>query len=323
MCPCELFVCCYKAKIHVCKEKTLAKRGEITHFLKKISPCSDESQKMTVSYAVLPNRGVLKISGNDRLEFLQGLISNDVTKATDTNGVYSAFLTPQGKFLCDFFILASESHECLLLDMEADALPAFKKKLTMFKLRADVKIEDVSDGYNILALFGGETEIIPGVYQDPRLAEAGYRAFVGINQRIEGAKEVPFQDYDLHRIKLGLPDGSRDMTPEKSILLENGFDELNGVDWDKGCYMGQELTARTKYRALIKKRLLPVEVDGEMPEPGSDILANDKVVGEMRSGCANHALATIKLDALDGELTSNGALLKIKKPSWIVLKQGT
>jgi len=275
---------------------------------------------MSLSYCVLPNRGALKIEGEDRIDFLQGLVSNDVTKASDTQAVYAAFLTPQGKYICDFFILASTEWNCLTIDIAADALPAFKKKLTMFKLRADVKITDISEDYDILAIFGGDTEISPGIYQDPRLAEAGYRAFVGNGQRLPDTTEVPFEEYDLHRIKLGLADGARDMEVEKSILLENGFDELNGVDWDKGCYMGQELTARTKYRALIKKRLFPVEVTGDLPEPGTDIMAGDKKVGTLHSGVAAHALATLKLDALDAaELTADGATLVPQRPSWMVI----
>ncbi len=273
---------------------------------------------MALSYSVLPNRGVLKIEGEDRLDFLQGLISNDINKATETDAIYSAFLTPQGKFICDFFIIASG--EGLLVDMEADSLPAFKKKLTMFKLRAKVTIKDVSDDYDVLTAFGGELSQT-GTFADPRLAEAGYRAILPKETAIEGAEQVGFETYDLHRIQLGLPDGSRDMTPEKSILLENGFDELNGVDWDKGCYMGQELTARTKYRALIKKRLIPVEIEGDLPESGTDILNGDKTVGTIHSGVANMAMATIKLDAFDGDLTANGVKLKAIKPKWMVIPE--
>ncbi|WP_135079025.1 folate-binding protein YgfZ [Terasakiella sp. SH-1] len=275
---------------------------------------------MPLKYSILPNRGVLKISGPDRVDFLQGLVSNDVSKATDTKGVYAAFLTPQGKYLCDFFILASESHQCLMLDIAADALPAFKKKLTMYKLRADVEIEDVSQGYDILAFFGdAKMEITPGLYQDPRLAEAGYRAFVSKGTGWQNAEEVDFDSYDLHRLLLGLPDGARDMIVEKSILLENGFDELNGVDWDKGCYMGQELTARTKYRGLIKKRLLPVEVQGPLPENGTEIYAADKLVGEVRSGLEKKALALLKLDFIEEPLRAGESTLRVIQPDWIIL----
>jgi len=273
---------------------------------------------MSLCHSLLPNRGVLFIEGEDRLEFLQGLISNDINKVTESEAIYSAFLTPQGKFICDFFIIASG--DGLLVDIETDALAAFKKKLTMFKLRAKVTIKDVSEGYDVFAVFNGETTQ-KGVFADPRLKAAGYRAILAKGTVIENTDEVPFDTYDLHRIKLGLPDGSRDITPEKSILLENGFDELNGVDWDKGCYMGQELTARTKYRALIKKRLFPVAVDGELPESGTDILNGEKTVGEIHSATGNMALATIKLDALDGDLSAGNAKITPQKPDWMVIPE--
>jgi len=272
----------------------------------------------TVSYTSLPNRGVLFIEGEDRLEFLQGLISNDVKKITQNDAIYAAFLTPQGKFLCDFFII--QSGEGLLLDIESDALASFKKKLTMYKLRSKVTIKDVSEDYSVLAAFGGSIEQT-GVFKDPRLDAAGYRAILGKGTVIVGANEVSFDAYDLHRIKLGLPDGSRDMSIEKSILLENGFDELNGVDWNKGCYMGQELTARTKYRALIKKRLFPVAIDGDLPEPGTEILLGEKVIGEIHSGIGSHALATLKLDALEKELTAGNAKVTASKPQWMVIPE--
>ncbi|WP_417832208.1 YgfZ/GcvT domain-containing protein [Terasakiella sp.] len=273
---------------------------------------------MSLSYCKLPNRAVLKIEGEDRLDFLQGLISNDVNKVTATDGIYAAFLTPQGKFLCDFFI--AQENDALLLDIDAEAMPAFKKKLMMYKLRANVAIADVSAQYEVFAAFGDKTTQ-SGVFADPRLEEAGYRAILPNGQDIENAEPVPFETYELMRIQLGLPDGARDMTVEKSILLENGFDELHGVDWNKGCYMGQELTARTKYRALIRKRLFPVMVEGDLPAPGTEITSGDKVVGEIHSGIQNMALATLKLDALDDELSANGAKLTPKKPDWMVLPE--
>src|SRR5665213_2260475 len=125
--------------------------------------------------------------------------------------------------------------------------------------------------------------------------------------------------YDRHRLALGVPDGSRDLEIERSILLENGFEELNGVDFQKGCYMGQELTARTKYRALIKKRLLPVNVDGPLPAPGTKVMAGEQEMGEMRSGRDGAALAVLKLDALETKLTAGGATIIPRKPEWLKL----
>jgi folate-binding protein YgfZ len=124
--------------------------------------------------------------------------------------------------------------------------------------------------------------------------------------------------WDRHRLALGLPDAT-DLEPDKTVLLEAGFDELNGVSWTKGCYMGQELTARTKYRGLIKRRLLPVESNGALPPPGTPVLAEGREVGTLRGGQAHRALATLRLDALEAELTCGGVALTIRRPDWLVL----
>ena len=128
-------------------------------------------------------------------------------------------------------------------------------------------------------------------------------------------------EHDRLRMSLGVPDGSRDLEVERSILLENGFDELHGVDWDKGCFMGQELTARTKYRALIKKRLLPVAIEGPAPEPGTPVLAGEKQAGVMRSASGDVGLALLRIEYLEGEhepFTAEGAQITPTKPDWAV-----
>ena len=136
-----------------------------------------------------------------------------------------------------------------------------------------------------------------------------------------GLTEGTLDAYDLARIKLGVPDGSRDMQLEKTILLEAGFDELNGVDWKKGCYMGQELTARTKYRGLVKRRLMPVRIlDGDMPAPGTPVMRDDREVGEIRSGAGSMALAMLRVNVLEdlehAVLSAGGSTLLPEKPDW-------
>jgi folate-binding protein YgfZ len=123
-------------------------------------------------------------------------------------------------------------------------------------------------------------------------------------------------DYDRLRLSLGVPDGSRDLPVEKAILLENGFDELHGIDWQKGCYMGQELTARTKYRGLVRKRLLPVEIEGPLPAPGTPVMAGDKEAGEMRSGADGLGLALLRLEHLEDGLRCGESRLKPHRPAW-------
>lgn len=291
------------------------------------------------SFVLLDDRGVLRISGPDRAAFLQGIISNDVAKVSATQAIWAAFLTPQGKYLHDFF-LAEEGEESLLLDCEAARRADLLKRMKIFKLRAKVDLADASESFRVAALFGpaaleslglparsgAATSFGGGIaFADPRLPELGARAILPRDSAQESLEQAGFEaaalaDYDALRIGLGLPDGSRDMEVEKAILLENGFDELGGVDWDKGCYMGQELTARTKYRALIKKRLLPVRIDGPTPPPDTPILSNGREVGRLRSSAKGQALALLRLEALNGEapeLVADEAKLSPQRPAWL------
>ena len=288
------------------------------------------------SYAVLAERGVLAISGPDRRSFLQGLISADVERASATRAIYAALLTAQGKYLFDFFIV--EVGDVLLLDTERGRVGDLKRRLGLYKLRAQISLDDASDRFAVTALFGDDTLTALGLAEagaarpldggailaDPRLAEAGARAILApTSGAIAGLGFVKADpaDYDFHRLGLGLPDGSRDLEIEKAILLENGFEELNGVDFAKGCYLGQELTARTKYRALIKKRLVPVIIDGPTPAAGAIVRLNGEDVGEMRSSRNNLGLARLRLEAIDkaaagAVLSADGATLVPRRPIW-------
>ena len=144
------------------------------------------------------------------------------------------------------------------------------------------------------------------IYVDPRLSALGCRAIIPRDSSPDFFTNAGFAPgdaagYDHHRLALGIPDGSRDLEREKATLLESNFDQLNGVDWDKGCYMGQELTARTKYRGLVKKRIMPVHIEGPLPPHGTPILANGKPVGTIRSGRGSRAMALLRLDAIDSD----------------------
>ena len=263
--------------------------------------------------AELPERGVIGVEGADRVSFLQGLVSNDVAEVAPGRSVWAAFLTPQGKWLADFFIHADGDR--LLLDAERAQIPMLVPRLSRFRLRAKVTVESEEDyrvyvGWDGL-ISGAEAGCIAA--PDPRLPQAGWRAIA--------KKPIPINatpgEYDAHRLALGLPDGSRDMEPEKSILLEAGFDELQGVSWSKGCYMGQELTARTKYRGLIKRRLVPVAIDGPTPEPGTPIFKDGIDVGTMRSSCDRSGLAVVRLDAIKATLACGNATLTPHAPPWM------
>ena len=203
------------------------------------------------TYSSLPNRGLIKVSGADRRAFLQGLISNDVNLLDKQPSVYACLLTAQGKFLHDFFL--TEKDDTILIDCEGGARAEdLAKRLKMFKLRSKVEIE-VEPSHNV---YISNTE----GWDDPRHPDLGKRSFTK-----PAGEEQPFEVWDKKRIMLAVPDGSRDMIVEKSTLLESGIDILNGISWDKGCYVGQELTARMNYRALVKKRLQTVKVN-ELPD---------------------------------------------------------
>jgi tRNA-modifying protein YgfZ len=264
--------------------------------------------------AALPGRAVIEIGGEDRVAFLQGLVSNDVAEAAPGRAVWAALLTPQGKYLADFFILADGDR--LLLDVERTQVPLLVQRLTRFRLRSKVTIR-AADELLVHAAWGGVPKVVAIAAADPRLPDAGWRVLAPAPLPTNAGED----DFGRHRLGLGLPDGTGDLEVEKTVLLEAGFDELHGVSWNKGCYMGQELTARTKYRGLVKRRLVPVAVDGPLPEPGTLVQRDGIEVGTMRSGRDGIGLAVLRLDALNGPLACGEARLTARVPGWMRLPE--
>jgi folate-binding protein YgfZ len=252
----------------------------------------DQHPEFSTGFVRLPNRAALRLSGIDRLTFLQGLVSNDVNAATLGHAVYSCLLSPQGKFLHDFFLYADG--ETLLIECEADRRADLAQKLKMYKLRSKIEIAEAE--FSAFAIFGDAPSGIQA--PDPRALALGKRLLLPAGETLESLTEIPFDAYDRLRITLAVPDGSRDMEVGKAILLENNIDLLNGVAWDKGCYTGQELTARTKYRGLIKKRLMPVKIGGRVPDIGTPLIAEGAEIGEMRSSNGDLGLALMRFEAV-------------------------
>lgn len=300
-------------------------------------------------FHVFDDRGVIRLGGEDRAAFLQGLVSNDVLKVTPEVSGYGAFLTAQGKFLHDFFLI--ETGDTLLIETAADRLEEFFRKLRMYKLRSKIELAIDSDAWTVAAVFGSEAAEALGLptergatrpfadgvaFVDPRHADAGARVLLpngagGDVLVAAGLIPADREAYDRRRVSLGLPDGARDMAVEKTVLLEAGFEELGGVDFAKGCYMGQELTARTKYRGLVKRRLMPVIINGPLPASGTEITLDGREAGEVRSVVANAGaggegggmgLAMIRLNRLDealrsgDPLTAGEATVIPHKPDW-------
>jgi hypothetical protein len=263
------------------------------------------------------DRGVLRVSGADGVSFLQGLTSNDVRRAGPGRALFSALLTPQGKYLHDFCIVAPG--DALLLDCEGARRTDLLRRLKMYRLRSKVTLDDVTEAMVVAAVIGdGAAQAFglpaePGAATacgdgvacvDPRHAGLGVRLLLprdtaDVSLAGCGLAESDPAEYDRLRLSLGVPDGSRDLAVEKATLLESNYDALHAISWDKGCYMGQELTARTKYRGLVKKRLVPVTVEGPLPDPGTPVLLDGREVGELRTGRDGLALALLRLDALE------------------------
>jgi folate-binding protein YgfZ len=287
---------------------------------------SNETPMPDYRCILLDDRGLIRIEGSEARPFLQGLISNDMDILRPESAIYAALLTPQGKFLFDFLLYDRGDH--LLLDGEKMRLGDLLRRLTLYRLRSKVTLADVSEEYSLLAVFGDApiaADTLRGAVADPRLPELGLRVVLPREEldgyvAEHGLARGTRSQYDRLRLRLGVPDGSRDLVADRSLLLESGFEELHGVSFTKGCFVGQELTARTKHRGLIKRRLLPVRVDGALPAPGTQVTRGGKDAGEVRSGDGDLALALLRLDQLaagDEPLVAGDAVLTPVPPRWL------
>jgi folate-binding protein YgfZ len=238
------------------------------------------------AFFTLPHRGLIHVEGNDRFSFLQKLITNDLGTLREGHVLYACLLTPQGKFLHDFFI--HDTGAAYLLDCEGGPRAQdLYKRLNLYRLRADIQIS-VEENVPVYAGFSDRPD---HAFIDPRHESMGWRSFQKPVNMTLGA----FNIWDMRRIKLCVPDGSRDLTPDISTLAEGRIDQLNGVSYDKGCYVGQELTARMHYRGLSKKHLYTVQAtSGPLAAHGTPLKAGTQVIGEMRSSCGPVGLAALK-----------------------------
>lgn len=225
------------------------------------------------------DRTVLAVTGSDRESFLQGLITNDVDKAKD-GIVYAALLTPQGKFIADFFVVGDTDR--LLIDVASSLAPALVQRLNMYRLRADVQIAETT-----LIASRGTGEAPSGALQDPRHSALGWRAYGETDQSDD-------TDWTSLRVTHQVPETGTELTPD-SYILEMGFERLNGIDFKKGCYVGQEIAARMKHKTELKKGLTQVTLDGAAA-PGDEITSNGKPAGTLHSISGNTALAYLRFD---------------------------
>lgn len=243
------------------------------------------------------DRRIFQISGADALPFLQGLTSNDVLPLAKAPGiVWTALLTPQGKYLADFFVINSGG--MLLLDINESLADTTLRRLTMYMLRSDVAFGP-SALVAIRGLGTAPTDALP----DPRHEALGWRAYRSLG-------DTPQIDWDAIRVAHVIPESGIELIPDDSYLLENGFERLNGVNFRKGCYVGQEVTARMKHKTELRKGLTRVTIEGQAPV-GTEVLAADKVVGRLFTQSGPHALAHLRLDQAKGVMTAGSARITL------------
>ncbi len=259
--------------------------------------------------SLLPSRAVLKVGGPDARKFLQGLITNDIDKAQAGAAVHAGLLSPQGKILFDFF--AVPDGEGFFIDVAADKAAELAKRLGFYRLRAAVEIV-AAPSLAIAAVWGGGPRLPEGAiaYADPRLPELGLRLIVtnGTSTAEFGCEPSDEADYHALRVRLGVPEGGRDYAFGDAFPHEALFDQLNGVDFAKGCYVGQEVVSRMEHRGTARKRIVPIEGISALPAPGTSVEANGVAIGTLGSVSGAAGLALIRLDRAEEALAQGKAL---------------
>jgi folate-binding protein YgfZ len=272
-------------------------------------------------FVSFPKRGLICVSGPDAATLLDGLLTHNVVGAGPDTCVYSAMLTPQGKFLFELFILAPEAGT-YWIDVSDPA--TFAKRLSLYRLRSKVTIEDKSAEFVVGAVWRIEAppEAIV-VYSDPRHSELPQRFIATRNDLNLYDDRDGFAAYEQQRLELGVPDLGADLLVEKDFILEGLMDEMGGVDFHKGCYVGQEMTSRMKRRTTVKTKLCRVRFDGPAPAFETPILADGWEVGRMRSGNQGLGLALIRFDRAQKalkeghDLRAGDQLIQLDPPSWM------
>jgi tRNA-modifying protein YgfZ len=260
--------------------------------------------------ALLADRAVLRVTGADARKFLQGMLTNDVGKLSDGQAMYAGLLAPQGKILFELFVVVAK--EDFLIDVTKDRIAELSKRLGFYRLRSKVETKEEPD-LMVAAVWDTSPRLPNGAiaYPDPRLAAFGWRVLLpsGTDASELGCASVPEADYHAMRIKLGVPEGGRDYGFGDTFPHEALFDQLNGVDFKKGCYVGQELVSRMEHRGLARKRIVPVEGDDELPPSGTEVTAGGVPIGTLGSSSGTSGLALIRLDRAE-EALAKGSELK-------------
>ncbi len=293
--------------------------------------------------ALLPDRGVVKVAGDDAGNFLHGLVSADVLELTASQARFCALLTPQGKIIVDFIVVAAPAAQGggYLLDTPRILTAILAQKLNLYKLRSRVVVEDISEKLAVIAAWDGDSAPYPSsqagghkdgvglIYADPRLPALGLRLMVPPHLAAAAAAELGAEllaasAYEAHRIALGIPSGGLDFGYGDAFPHEADMDQLGGVDFTKGCYVGQEVVSRMEHRGIARTRTVPVRFDGDAaPAAGAAVMAGERQVGTMGSAADGHGLALLRLDRVTDAvaaglpLLAGGIAIHPVKPDWV------
>lgn len=274
-----------------------------------------------VRYARLSDRGVISVTGADAEKLLQGLLTNDIAAAGDP-AVFAGLLSPQGKIQFDFFVARTD--QGFLLDVARDKAAELAKRLTLYRLRSKVDITDCSDRYAVIAAWAGQAQPAPGEpgFQDPRLPALGSRTLAAVQDLPSYGTTASEAAYHAHRIALGVPEGGRDYAFGDTFPHEALFDQLNGVSFSKGCYIGQEIVSRMQHRGTARKRIVQATGESQLPPAGTDITAGGVAIGRLGSIDGVQGLALVRLDraaefkAKGIALTAGGVPLTLRAPAF-------
>ena len=280
--------------------------------------------------ALLPDRGVVKVAGDDARRFLNGLASNDMGKVAPGQAQFAALLTPQGKIVVDFIVAEAEPDDDggFFLDCPKALAATLAEKLNFYKLRAKIAVENLSDALGVMAVWDGAGLSDFGLsYADPRLAALGTRSILPPQLAAEAAADLgatltEAEAYDAHRIALGVPRGGMDFAYGDTFPHEADMDQLAGVDFEKGCYVGQEVVSRVEHRSSARSRLLPIAYDEFAPTSGLPVMAGEKQAGTLASTAKGRGLAMLRLDRVTDALASGtplvagGIAIRVVKPDW-------
>ncbi len=273
---------------------------------------------------ILPDRSCLRITGADKKQFLQGLITNDIELLSSDASIYACFLTPQGRFVLDFFVVQMPQDDAYWIEGPSHLLDSFMMQLKLYKLRSDVQIEKVTNAQVGVSLSEKSISALPNAfsYRDPRFSDLGFRFIMPSSVPIEQIGSL--DQYEDHCLSYGIPQTERDLVPNQTYILEAHLDKLNGVSFDKGCYLGQELTARMKYRGLLKRALYPFKIVKGEPQIGCELIKDGKEIGKVTNLSTHFGMAFVTISEvqkilveLDGQLEQDDFIVEFFEPEWM------